>query len=31
MLQAAVALAWTSVDAATDYETRSYLLKGIAD
>ena len=31
MLQAAVALAWTSVDAATDSKTRSYVLKGIAD
>ena len=31
MLQAAVALAWTSVDAATDAETRSCVLKGIAD
>lgn len=31
MLQAAVALAWTSVDAATNPETRSYLLKGIAN
>ena len=31
MLQAAVALAWTSVDAATDPKTRSHVLKGIAD
>ena len=31
MLQAAVALAWTSVDAATDSKIRSYVLKGIAD
>ena len=30
MLQAAVALAWTSVDVATDSKTRSYVLKGIA-
>ena len=31
MLQAAVVMAWTSVDAATDPETRRYVLKGIAD
>jgi metal-dependent amidase/aminoacylase/carboxypeptidase family protein len=31
MLQAAVALAWTSVDAATDSTIRSHVLKGIAD
>jgi metal-dependent amidase/aminoacylase/carboxypeptidase family protein len=31
MLQAAVALAWTSVDAAMDPATRSYVMKGIAD
>lgn len=31
MLQAAAALAWTGVDAATDPETRSYLLRGNAD
>jgi hypothetical protein len=29
-LEAAAALAWTSVDAATDSKTRSYVLKGIA-
>jgi hypothetical protein len=31
MLQAAVALAWTSADAATDSRTRSHVLEGIAD
>jgi metal-dependent amidase/aminoacylase/carboxypeptidase family protein len=30
MLQAAVTLAWTGADAATDAETRSHVLKGIA-
>jgi hypothetical protein len=31
MLQAAVALAWTGVDAASDSKTRSYVMEGIAD
>jgi len=31
MIQAAVALAWTSADAATDSTTRSYVLEGVAD